>query len=33
MKCKICGGYLICLGKLGKFTYYRCHNCGLEYRK
>lgn len=28
MKCKLCGGLLILLGKLGLLLHYRCRDCG-----
>jgi hypothetical protein len=29
--CKVCGGPLMFLGKLGKRLWFRCRNCGLEF--
>ena len=31
--CKICGGELALLGKLGKKKWFRCINCGMEFSK
>ena len=31
--CKICGGDLECLGKLGTLNHYRCRQCGMMYSK
>lgn len=30
-KCKVCGGNLYKLGKLGKLVHSRCRNCGMEF--
>jgi tRNA(Ile2) C34 agmatinyltransferase TiaS len=30
-RCKVCGGVLEILGKLGRLTWYRCRNCGMEF--
>lgn len=29
MKCSLCNGPLILLGKLGSWKQYRCRNCGM----
>lgn len=29
--CGLCGGPGVALGVLGKYTYYRCRNCGMDF--
>jgi len=29
--CKLCGGPLLFLGKLGTMKWFRCRNCGMEF--
>jgi hypothetical protein len=30
-RCIPCGGPLVYLGRLGRFHYYRCRDCGLDH--
>jgi len=32
-KCKLCGGKLMKLGKLGKLIHYQCRDCGMQWSK
>ena len=31
--CKLCGGFLIVLGILGRLIHYRCESCGMQFSK
>lgn len=33
MKCPLCGGLLVLLGKLGRLVWFRCRDCGMEFGK
>ena len=33
MKCGLCGGFLVRLGRLGDLVWFRCRNCGMEHSK
>ncbi len=30
MKCRLCGGLLMFLGRLGLLKHYRCRDCGMQ---
>lgn len=32
ISCPMCGGPPILLGGLGRFTWYRCRDCGTDYK-
>jgi uncharacterized Zn finger protein len=32
-QCKLCGGEVVRLGRLGSLIHYRCRNCGMMFNK